>query len=212
MIGPKSLRSRRHLCAKFRAASASFPLICALLAPLSTLLDIPALTEKWYDLDDVLQPDPKASLVLSAVGLALNLVANALLVVRFSATQRRWWSAATTCSTIAWVTKTIVAVVNLIVFGALTRNKTGYSYTEAFFCAIASVCLAGIISVLLLLHYANNFARSTPGSGLEVRITGRQFMLSITFLVFVIGMQALIYQECEHWGYFNSIYFWCAKD
>lgn len=60
------------------------PLIAALLAPVSTLYDIPALSQPWYSLDGATLPDPRASLILSSVSLALSVIANVLLVLRFS--------------------------------------------------------------------------------------------------------------------------------
>jgi hypothetical protein len=43
-----------------------------------------ATQEKWYAKNGEPQPDPKASLILSAIGLAFSIVANALLLLRFS--------------------------------------------------------------------------------------------------------------------------------
>jgi hypothetical protein len=60
------------------------PLIAALLAPASTLYDIPALSQRWYSLNGVEQTDPSASLILSAFSLSASITANALLILRFS--------------------------------------------------------------------------------------------------------------------------------
>jgi potassium channel subfamily K len=80
--------SKEHLQKRWHSASASIarfaPLAAALIAPASTLYDIPALTQHWYSLDGVSQADPQASLILSAVGLATSIIANALLVLRFT--------------------------------------------------------------------------------------------------------------------------------
>ncbi|KAJ9106246.1 hypothetical protein QFC21_001391 [Naganishia friedmannii] len=40
-----------------------------------------------------------------------------------------------------------------------------------------------------------------------VRLAGRHFMLSIAFLFFFIGIQALVYSRIEHWSYFDGIYY-----
>lgn len=60
--------------------------------------------EKWYTKDGVSQPDFKASLVLSAISLVATVIANALLVIRFSLTARRW-RVATRISVIFWAIK-----------------------------------------------------------------------------------------------------------
>ena len=59
-------------------------LVAALLAPMSTLYDIPALSQPWYAFNGAALPDPRASLVLSGVSLAMSVIANSLLVLRFS--------------------------------------------------------------------------------------------------------------------------------
>lgn len=63
------------------------PLIAALLSPASTLYDIPALSQRWYSFNGAELPDPQSSLILSGFSLAGSIIANALLLLRFSV---RW--------------------------------------------------------------------------------------------------------------------------
>jgi potassium channel subfamily K len=120
-------------------------------------------------LTKVTQPDYPASLILSSVGLGFNVLANVLLIIRFSVGEK-WRRTATRVSTICWDTKvksydshhmttvgslklqTAVAIVNLITFGLLSRNGRGYSYLEGFWCAIVSVIISGIIAGILTIH------------------------------------------------------------
>lgn len=44
------------------------PLIAALLAPISTLLDVPALTQRWYNQYGKPVPDPTVSVSLLMMG------------------------------------------------------------------------------------------------------------------------------------------------
>lgn len=105
------------------------PLLAALIAPITSLLDIPALTvckipslnmsrwtslsqQHWYARYGVPQPDFTASVVLSAVGLAFNLLANALLVLRFSATAT-YWHVATVLSSLCWLLKVSILAATL---------------------------------------------------------------------------------------------------
>jgi len=86
------------------------------MAPLSTLYDIPGFSQRWYIANGVQQPDPHPNLALSALGLAFNVIANSLLVLRFSS-RRKWWKSAMYLSTACWVIKTIIAVTNIAVYG-----------------------------------------------------------------------------------------------
>ena len=75
------------------------PLLAAIFAPLSTLLDIPGLSQPWFKLNGENVKDPYASLILSSFSLAFNLVANALLVARFTC-REAWWSIVMTLSVV----------------------------------------------------------------------------------------------------------------
>ena len=142
------------LIAPLRQLANYAPIVAALLAPASTMYDIPALSQKWYSLDGQELPDPLPSLVLSGFSLAASVIANSLLVLRFSVrvskVRRGWlrlsrtrgpftdcsafmhqsWRLATRLSTLCWLVKTIIGMANLITFGALRRNGPGYAYLE----------------------------------------------------------------------------------
>ena len=109
------------------------PLAAALLAPASTLYDIPALTEKWYSFEGLDLEDPRASLILSGFSLAISILANAFLVIRFSVRWAKAWRWATRLSLAGWILKTIIGVANLITFGALRRNGVGFAYNQGEF-------------------------------------------------------------------------------
>ncbi|CAE6511710.1 unnamed protein product [Rhizoctonia solani] len=190
-------------------------LTAALIAPLAVLLDIPALTEKWYTRNGEPQPDPRASLILSGLSLGFSLIANALLVVRFSL-QGTGWNIATRISVACWFIKVVTGVCNLVVFGALTRNQPQFSYAEGFWSAVISVIASGIILALLLIHWTLGFKRdpsqddqpSTPAhTRLQIRVAGRHFMLQNTMLMCLIALNALIFSRIEDWTYLQGIYF-----
>ncbi|QRW25725.1 hypothetical protein RhiXN_10802 [Rhizoctonia solani] len=179
------------------------PLTAAVIAPLAVLLDIPALTEKWYTRNGQPQPDPRASLILSGLSLSFSLVANALLVIRFSLEGRRWMIA-TQISVACWIVKVVVGITNLVVFGALTRNQPQFSYAEGFWSAVVSVIASGIVLALLLLHWMLEFKRdpsqddqpSTPAhTKVQIRVAGRHFMLQNTMLIALIALTSLIFSR-----------------
>ncbi|KAH7337786.1 hypothetical protein B0J17DRAFT_664258 [Rhizoctonia solani] len=191
------------------------PLTAALIAPLAVLLDIPALTEKWYTRNGEPQSDPRASLILSGLSLGFSLIANALLVIRFSL-QGRGWTIATRISVACWVVKVVTGISNLVVFGALTRNQPQFSYAEGFWSAVVSLIASGIILALLLVHWTIEFKRdpslddqpSTPtNTKVQLRVAGRHFMLQNTMLIGLIALTALIFSRIEGWTYLQGIYF-----
>ncbi|GFZ48419.1 hypothetical protein JCM24511_06167 [Saitozyma sp. JCM 24511] len=185
------------------------PLIAAVLAPLSTLLDIPALTEPWFTLNGVPVRDFRASLVLSAVGLALNILANALLVIRFSSSKEKRWRRATLWSTLCWLGALIVEIINIAMFGPHRHRTPDYQPTEGFWCAVVSLMDAGVICIALVLHFALDFSFGTidDDDETELRLQGRKFMLSVTFFLLVIGFQAFAYSRLEGWLFSDAIYF-----
>ncbi|ORY28329.1 hypothetical protein BCR39DRAFT_535524 [Naematelia encephala] len=205
----KKLLSWRELFfepAKLRIFAKYCPLVAAILAPLATLLDIPALTQHWYSRYGDPQPDPTVSLALSGLGLGVNILANALLLVRFMSRESFWIRQSTRLSLLFWVVKTVVAAVNLIIFGILTRNGNGYTYAEGFWCAVVSIIDSGIISIALLFHYFLAFGRENHDTN-EVRLEGRKFMLSVTWFLVILAFQSLAFCKIEHWAYSDAIYF-----
>jgi hypothetical protein len=100
------------------------PLIAAIIAPTSTLYEIPALSQPWYKYKGVNVRDPAGSLALSGISLTLNIMANSvsiklllfmhtrikikipaqLLVMRFSSAHK-WWRMSRWASLIFWIIK-----------------------------------------------------------------------------------------------------------
>lgn len=118
---PKEIRGHIHDLATIA------PLLSAVIAPLAVLYDIPALSEKWYSYNGVIQPDFKASLVLSGVSLAASIIANALLIIRFSLTARRW-RIATRISVIFWGIKVCCSTIgrHFIADSLVTKSRLSW--------------------------------------------------------------------------------------
>ncbi|WVR05393.1 hypothetical protein IAU60_002407 [Kwoniella sp. DSM 27419] len=167
---------------------------------------IPALSQEWYARDYFRAPDIKASVILSGVTLGFNVIANVLLVVRFSSKTTFWWKHSTRWSLIFWVATTLCGGVNLIVFGIATRNGPGFVYLEGFWCAVVALIDAGIIAITLTIHYFIAFGDEKQDTS-ELRSSGKRFMLSVTAFFFIIGLESLVYCKLEHWSYADSIYF-----
>ncbi|KAF8594432.1 voltage-gated potassium channel [Ceratobasidium sp. AG-I] len=181
------------------------PLTAAIIAPLAVLLDIPALTEKWYIRNGEPQSDPLASLILSGLSLGFSIFANALLVVRFSLRDENNGWIATQVSILCWIIKVVTAIVNLVVFGALTRNQPSFSYAEGFWSAVISLLAAGIILALLLFRWA--IKPKDASYQHQIDAAGRHFMLLNTSLIALIAFSALIFSKIEDWTYLQGVYF-----
>ncbi|BEJ16499.1 hypothetical protein CspHIS471_0511040 [Cutaneotrichosporon sp. HIS471] len=188
----------------FRNFARFAPLVSAILAPLSTLLDIPALTQHWFYINDFGVQDPPACVALSAVGLAFNVVGNILLVLRFSSPYRN--SKAVSRSLYCWIAKTIIAIINIGYFGALGKKNPHFTFDEGYWAGVVSVITAGIISTCLLLHYVFAYQQDSADN-VKIQLTGRKFMLSITGLFVLVAFQALAFSRLEGWKYFDGIYF-----
>lgn len=73
--------------------------------------------------------------------------------------------------------QSIIATVNLAVYGHSYEGLSGYTYTSAFWCGVISCVLAGVIATTLVLYViVAGMAHRTDTE--ETRIQGRHFMVS----------------------------------
>ncbi|CCG82310.1 putative Ion channel [Taphrina deformans PYCC 5710] len=199
--------SKEHWLATMHSVFRMFPLMACLIAPLSVLLDIPALSQPWYGYESQRLTDEKTSLILSSLSLFFNLVANILLFLRFTMANRKAYTVVTRVSMIFWLLKAATAMVNLIVFGVYHNNEPGYTYLEGFWSAIVSCFLASLSALMLLVHYFYEFDPRIALKNNDVRLRGRGFMVNVTFFMISIGIQGLIFSRIEHWTYLDGLYF-----
>lgn len=71
---------------------------------------------------------------------------------------------------------------------------------------VVSICVAGIISLALLIHFLLAFKKPEEDT-VAVRKSGQKFMVSITIFISIIALQALVFSRLEHWSYAGGIYF-----
>ena len=133
-----NFRSRKEIIPSPQFA----PLVAAVIAPLSTLLDIPALTENWFFRNDTPLRDPVANLTLSAVGLLFNVLANLLLILRFSVNDT-WWRIATNLSLVCWVLKVRTSFYSGFIFSIVTMSVLLYKFGLALGNIVAYASISG---------------------------------------------------------------------
>jgi potassium channel subfamily K len=133
-------------------------------------------------------------------------IANALLILRFSSTRKWWWRHATSWSLFCWIGTLVVGAVNLAIFGAKVRNSPGYEFTEGFWSAVVSFADVAVITLALIFHYIFAYGKGKADET-EVRLEGKKFMLSVTFFMVIIAFQSLAYNQLEDWKYSDAIYF-----
>ena len=133
-----------------RAEAASWaqmsPLMAATLGPLSVMLGIPTLTQRWRGqlldpsvLDSgvsnfVALPDPTLNLVLAGVSLFCEIAGNGLLILRFS----NFHTKITTWVSYAfWIAKIVLGLTNYIQFGINYPQTDDIIYLEGFWVLFA---------------------------------------------------------------------------
>jgi hypothetical protein len=124
------------------------PLMAATLGPLSVLLGIPTLTQRWHGqvldpplLPDgvsnfVALPDPALNLVLAGASLLCEVMGNALLVLRFSNFHTK---ITTWVSYGFWIAKLVLGIANYIQFGLAHPEIGDIIYLEGFW-VISTLC------------------------------------------------------------------------
>jgi hypothetical protein len=137
-----------------RAEAASWaqmsPLMAATLGPLSVMLGIPTLTQRWRGqlLDPpvlengvsnfVALPDPTLNLVLAGVSLFCEVAGNGLLILRFS----NFHTKITTWVSYAfWIAKIVLGLSNYIQFGIMYPETDDIIYLEGFWVLASEAAL-----------------------------------------------------------------------
>ena len=88
--------------------------------------------------------------------------------------------------------------------GANSRPDN-YVLGQAFWAAIFSCGLSGIVSVLLLVHFVVQRQQKYKDS-IKHRVDGRHFLLSVTAFVVVIALHALAFSEIEGYVFWDGVF------
>jgi len=128
-----------------RAEAASWaqmtPLLAATFGPLSVLLGIPTLTQRWHGIvldprilpggrsNFIELPDPPLNLILGGVSLFCEVMGNTLLVLRFSNFHTR---ITTWVSYVFWMLKILFGIANYVEFGIMHPQTNDIIYLQGF--------------------------------------------------------------------------------
>lgn len=128
-----------------RAEAASWaqmsPLLAATFGPLSVLLGIPTLTQRWHGIvldppllpdgrsNFVELPDPPLNLILAGLSLFCEVMGNTLLVLRFSNVHTR---VTTWMSYVFWIMKIVLGIANYVEFGIVHPQTDEIIYLQGF--------------------------------------------------------------------------------
>lgn len=139
-----------------RAEAASWaqmcPLMAATLGPLSVLLGIPTLTQRWRGqlldppvlssgISNVVElPDPTLSIVLAGVALFCEVAGNGLLILRFSNFHTR---ITTWVSYAFWIAKIALGIANYIQFALNYPQTQDIIYLEGFWVCPSNLLTSG---------------------------------------------------------------------
>lgn len=193
------------------------PLMACILGPLSILLGIPALSQRWrgYVQDNVVLytlPDPGLNIILASLSLACEVFANAVLMLRFSSIAVE---VTTRLSLALWIAKVAICLGNYVQFiivhpqpHDLTENWT---YLEGFWIGCASMVISTIVIVFLILNLTISPARRDLGLHEHAimeqhRLAHRGFMFRVLILVLAMGFGALAFSKLEDFSFVTALY------
>ncbi|KAM0791088.1 hypothetical protein ACM66B_004379 [Microbotryomycetes sp. NB124-2] len=185
------------------------PIVSGLLVPFSVLLDIPGLTERWYQRTvgyEVVetQPNPPLLDIGQAVSMAFGVAANIALVLRFL--EKRPYEM--TLVAIASLTlHDILQIVIVLVFGIIHSVNDGFTYGTAYWMTVASTAASLTVNVTLVVDLVRTPDFRSKGSGLTEK--QRSLVIAVMCLLVYIGLGSLCYTFLinPNLSYIDSMYF-----
>ncbi|GAA5893971.1 potassium channel family protein [Sporobolomyces salmoneus] len=187
----------------------TFSLVAQMLAPLSTLFCIPALSEHWYirtgpgGVIVESRPDPPLIIAAGAILLVLSVFSNFSILLRLLDTHCRLFTFSTLSILLIHI---ILALVTVTIFAVQHAHPDGYSLSTAFWLTVVSASIELSIGVSLLIDGFRSRWYSRGGNGL----TGEQRSLVLVFNFFVL--QLIIGAICYRYllvdaSFVDAIYF-----
>lgn len=183
------------------------PIISGSLIPFAILLEIPGLTQHWSvptsgNQTGETRSDPPLVYVSISISLALAVLANVALILRF---MERHVKRNTIICIISLTVHDILNIVTVTTFGVQHSADNGFTTSEAFWMTTCSTVVSTITNFTLVWDFVTtpNFAKA--GSG----VTLRQRSLVIITMIFLtyIALGALITSLMMNLTFINGLFF-----
>lgn len=211
-VQPESVSQSDSVVAPSGTIYRRTPILSGALAPFSIMLEVPGLTSKWYVRNDtsgqqvIYRPNP----VLLDVGLAFSLaaavIANLMLITRFTKLMRP-----RKASILAFLGFTIHDAINiaaLIAFGVIHAVDDGFTYSQAYWMTLAATVCSVACTVTLLIDYLRTDNFKDSGSGLSPKQT--QLIITVMILLLYLSFGSLIWSELLALSFQDALYFTCT--
>lgn len=213
----EALTRRQNMYLTLQSWASIAPLMACILGPLSILLGIPALSQRWRGYVDVnvvteTLPDPGLNIILASMSLACEVFANFILMLRFSSIAV---PLTTSLSLALWVAKVAICLGNYVQFIVvhpqphdLDRN---WIYLEGFWIGCASMVISAIVILFLALNLIITPARHDLGIHEKAimeqhRLAHRGFMIRVLILVVSMGFGSLAFSKLEDFSFVTGLY------
>ncbi|KAJ7203755.1 hypothetical protein GGX14DRAFT_647845 [Mycena pura] len=189
--------------------STAFPLVAGTFGPLANVLSICALLRPWrlHAADGSAISDPGWLNAITALSLALSLIANVVLLANFGHAMR--YSIAQPLTIGFWYLASILLIVPL----GMTKTTLGlpdipaYAMSQSYYYAIISACIYTILATLLALNAMGAYIfHAYPASFKPLTLPQRTLMLQTIFYVVYLSAGAGVFARIEGWEYLDSIY------
>ncbi|KAJ7203758.1 hypothetical protein GGX14DRAFT_461096 [Mycena pura] len=189
--------------------STAFPLVAGTFGPLANVFSICALLRPWrqYTADGSAISDPGWLNAITALSLALSLIANVVLLANFGHVMR--YSVAQPLTIGFWYLASILLIVPL----GMTKTTLGlpdtpaYEMSQAYYYAIISACIYTILATMLALNAMGAYIfHAYPASFSPLTVPQRTLMLQTIFYVLYLSAGAGVFARIEGWEYLDSIY------
>ncbi|KAJ7226668.1 hypothetical protein GGX14DRAFT_626663 [Mycena pura] len=189
--------------------STAFPLVAGTFGPLTNVLSICALLRPWrqHAAAGSAISDPGWLNAITALSLALSLIANAVLLANFGHVMR--YSIAQPLTIGFWYSASILLIVPL----GMTKttlalpDTPAYEMSQTYYYAIISACIYTILATLLALNAMGAYIfHAYPASFKPLTIPQRTLMLQTIFYVLYLSAGAGVFARIEGWEYLDGIY------
>ncbi|TFK20395.1 voltage-gated potassium channel [Coprinopsis marcescibilis] len=184
------------------------PIFSGVVIPFCVLLAVPSVTGDWYIKTDgkgnitETQPNPTWLTVMTSVGLACAVIANACLVVRFAERRPKLM----TILSVGFLSiHDLLSIAVVILFASKHRPGEEFTFGQPFWTSLCGTFAAFITNITLVVDYimTPNFEKN--GSGLTRK--QRSLVIIVIILLFYIAIGALVQCFLLDLTFINALYF-----